>query len=182
MNERNIQLAIAQEIRSTIVVAAPNYTPAQWWECDLWAVTKAGYAVEYEIKLSRADFLADQRKAALRVVDGAWGREEKYAALSAKTGRGPSRFFYVVPHELGDEIEPLVPEWAGLGLAKVEGNYRRVFFVRPAPKLHQVRVKRREILLAQRRMWFRYWESLRTIERMADDRLRTAAMAAGGPA
>lgn len=44
MNERAIQLAILSEIRTSIVCAAPNYTPAKWWECDLWAVTKAGYA------------------------------------------------------------------------------------------------------------------------------------------
>jgi outer membrane autotransporter protein len=40
----------------------PNYTPKNWFECDVMAVTKAGYLEEYEIKLSASDFKADSKK------------------------------------------------------------------------------------------------------------------------
>lgn len=66
MNERTIQLALFQHLRSTCVCAAPNYTPDGWWECDVWAVTRAGYGIEYEIKLSVHDFRADKQKAKRR--------------------------------------------------------------------------------------------------------------------
>lgn len=168
MTEREIQLAIISEIRSTIVCAAPNYTPSGWWECDLWAVTKAGYTVEYEIKLTASDFRADAKKA-----NNGWSYEEgrlirrpavtKHQAIEQSEKR-PSRFFYVMPSDLANELESEIPEWAGLGKAQCDGHYRRVFFTKSAPKLNHNRASVREIRLCQRRMWYRYWEALRSIE------------------
>lgn len=170
MTERQIQLAIISEIRSTIVCAAPNYTPSGWWECDLWAVTKAGYTVEYEIKLTASDFRADAKKRRERWEYLGGDRHQvktttKYQAMSESKHR-PSRFFYVMPRDLADELETEIPSWAGLGKAQCEGAFRRVFFVKSAPKLNQNRASVREIRLCQRRMWFRYWEALRSIEEM----------------
>ena len=169
-NERTIQLAIMRETRSSLLTAAPNYTPVGWWECDVWGVTKARYVVEYEIKLSVNDFRNDAEKARER-----WTREDgwmtdttKHAALASGDRRGPSRFFYVVPSELQSKIEPRLPAWSGLGLF----DGRRVFFVKEAPKLHTHKVRIREVRLAQNRMWYRYWESLADLDRI---RLRGGA-------
>lgn len=162
-NERTVQLAIMSEIRSAVVLAAPNYTPAGWWECDLWAVTKAGYATEYEIKLSLSDFKNDAAKEAAH-----WSRESgwthkrtKHGALAAAETAGPSRFFYVIPRALRSAIEPILPSWAGLGLF----GDSRVFFVRDAPRLHNQHVRAREMRLAQRRLCFRYWQAIAQIDR-----------------
>lgn len=181
MTERTIQLAIVNEIRATIVVAAPNYTPAGWWECDLWAVTRAGYAVEYEIKLNARDFKADAQKMKLRwTPDTGWtDTTKKHDAMAACPHR-PSRFFYVMPEALALELRPLIPEWAGLGSVSATG--RRVRFIKPAPKLGQAKATKREIRLCQCRMWYRYWNAITTIERMKNDRRRAAAMTRGTPA
>ncbi len=162
-NERTIQLALANDIRSSIVVAAPNYTPVGWWEADLWAVTRAGYAVEYEIKVSVVDFHADRAKSC-REFDSesqSFDLHKKHDRLAAGDPAGPSRFFYVIPEEIRPHIEPRLPKWAGL----VIYQKHRVRFVVQAPKLHAVKVKAREIRLAQRRMWFRYWQAIAQIER-----------------
>lgn len=165
-SERTIQLAILSEIRSSIVCACPNYTPSHWWECDLWAVTKAGYAVEYEIKISVQDFKADAAKGKVPWNDnyvGALPRTTKHTELAAFNPRGPSRFFYVIPTELEEAIKPILPAWAGLGL--FDGG-RGVVFVKSAPSLHRVKVKPREIRLAQTRMWHRYWDAISQLERL----------------
>lgn len=186
MTERQIQLAILAEIKTAIVCAAPNYTPAHWWECDLWAVTRAGYAVEYEIKLTAQDFRADAKKHSARWVRdadlrGRWLPDQtKHEALQQCVHR-PSRFFYVMPRDLAEELKGEIPEWAGLGSAHVDGHYRRVSFIKNAPKLGKHKASLREIRLCQTRMWYRYWESLRTIERMRDDRERMAANRAPPP-
>lgn len=167
LTERLIQLAIIRETRTAIVAAAPNYTPAGWWECDLWAVSKAGYATEYEIKLSASDFKADAQKS--RRDWKSRSTLSKHDLLAKGDERGPSRFFYVVPANIEEEIAPLVPSWAGL--ATVYHNSRRPDYIHVsiphAPHLHKRKVTTREIRLCQRRMWYRYWHSLHAVEQMA---------------
>ena len=67
-------------------------------EFDLIFVTRAHYVVEYEIKLSLADFRADKKKIL------------KHAMI--KTGIYPAVFSYVIPIEIKDKIE--LPEHCGL--------------------------------------------------------------------
>lgn len=170
MTERQIQLGILRDLGASIVCACPNYTPAKWWECDLWTVTRSGYAVEYEIKLSARDFRADRAKIQRR-----WnGVEVTHHTKHERVGEaiGPSRFFYVVPRDLVPAIEAKLPEWAGLGVCTERGGDPRAWYteVRTAKVLHRVKVPRREIVLAQRRMWFRYWKAIEDIERMKHDR------------
>lgn len=93
---------------------------------------------------------------------------------------GPCRFFYVVGEDIREAVEAELPMWAGLGVAQRDKYGRTcVFFIKSAPRLHEHKVSRREIALCQRRMWYRYWESLRTIDRMVDDRKRMALNEAG---
>jgi hypothetical protein len=82
----------------------PTFTPAGWWECDVWAVTQAGYAVEYEIKVSRGDFRRDAKKCKSfrrRNEKGqalsAWEELNKLTMIAAKDGRCQNRFYYVMP-------------------------------------------------------------------------------------
>ena len=116
MNELAIQNALWRDLQTSASLVVPNYTPNRWWENDLFVVTKSGYWVEHEIKLSLADFRADAAKAKDVRVGPLWWRdpkqERKHDLLADRSERGPNRFFYVVPEELSDKIE--LPPWAGL--------------------------------------------------------------------
>lgn len=155
MTERLLQTRLFWKIRSSCVIAAPNYTPLNWWECDVWAVTKAGYAVEYEIKLSKSDFDADSRKVKRQYKSGLGVVERnKHQSIGAESG--PSRFYYVIPESLESQI--VLPEWAGLITCRPSGWTNMIR--NRAPMLHKKKVGRREIRLAQTRMWQRYWDLL----------------------
>lgn len=92
----------------------PNYTPAKWWECDVFELTEAGYFREYEIKLTLSDFKADAKKEnVLRT--GSWPnmvetRRRKHDCFGHECG--PRQFWYVVPEGLLTVEQ--VPTWAGL--------------------------------------------------------------------
>ncbi len=177
MNERYIQLRLKSLLQSSCVVIAPNYTPMDWWECDLWAVTRNGYAAEYEIKLSVADFRADAKKSALRSKSGiGWVEQNKHEQIRTSE-HAPSRFYYVVPKDM-QSLLPEIPEWAGFIV--VDGWPK---IVKAAPRLHNRKARKREIRLAQTRMWHRYWACLGDIERMQDDHRRQMSLvtaSAGG--
>ncbi len=139
----------------------PNYTPPEWWECDLFEVTAAGYFREYEVKLSVRDFRADRYKerevrgsGRMELLDAALAKfpgqsrwvaesETKHALLAAGSVRGPSQFFYVTPEGLLD-AEPL-PPWAGwLEVYTVSPNAGASLYLRErvaAPKIHRTKIK-----------------------------------------
>lgn len=123
----------------------PRYTPADWWECDIFEITEAGYFREYEIKLTLSDFRADAKKRAdvdpiYRAVGFKNETITKHEALAAGYELGPRQFWYVAPVELG--LRPLLPPWAGLiEIHESVGDWEvscRLFEreARPAPRLH----------------------------------------------
>lgn len=68
-------------------------------ESDIIAVTKTGYLVEYEVKTSRADFLADRRKT-------------KWAFYKFNYNKAPKYFYYILPKGVAKPEE--LPDFAGL--------------------------------------------------------------------
>ena len=134
---------------STVV---PNYTPDKWWECDVLEVTAAGYFREYEIKMSRADFLRDHRKSSEVRID--WRKqmklereareaglpppvrpvEKKHDLLASRSPRGPVQFWYVIPKGLVRMNE--IPEWAGFIEVEIHGTYLAERELIKAPRLH----------------------------------------------
>jgi hypothetical protein len=142
--ELSLQLAILRHVGTNVAAFCPNYTPVGWGECDVWTITKSGYVTEYEIKVSKPDFMADMRK----TVNG----QLKHDLLAQ--GKGPSRFWYVVTHAIGDlSLELACPAHAGLIVVEANG-FAKVR--REAPRLNKTKVTAKEIGLAQRRMWFRF--------------------------
>lgn len=134
---------IAQLVRERWLAAfcLPTYAPKGWWECDVFEVTKAGYWHEFEVKLSRADFLADARKKQRDRWKYVGGEKVdlpgpvKHELLAAKSTKGPSRFTFVVPAGLIPLAD--VPEWAGLFEAERVGSARvAIRCVKTAPRLH----------------------------------------------
>ena len=100
------------------------------WESDVLKITKSGYAYEFEIKISRADFKNDFKH-----------KKKKHTLLESKesSSKMPNYFYYVVPEGLVTEDE--VPEYAGLiyVYATVIGN-DRIYYqfqeIKAAPRLH----------------------------------------------
>ena len=171
-NERDVQVRLWLENRSGARVIAPNYTPRDWFECDLWLVTRAGYAYEYEIKRTVADFKADQQKQMslgyrhLAPYESL-GVKSKHEMMAEGSARGPSRFWFVLPRGLGVEI----PVWAGHIEAWMQNGIFRHNELKPAPRLHKEKVEEPEVSLAQERLAWRYWGMVHDHNRtMADKR------------
>ncbi len=133
MNETDIQCHLIRHLQNAGLVF-PNFTPKDWWECDLICITKAGYFREYEIKLTKSDFKADAKKARyLRARGRNQPVELKHDQLFLGNERGPRQFWYVCPSGL---IEPReLPNFAGLVWVKLEG-WPNIQEIRKAPFLH----------------------------------------------
>lgn len=132
-----ITLALYSRYLTTSEILIPRYTPREWWECDLWRLTRAGYVDEFEIKISLADYRADTKKGRRDgvVFDSTVRRYEprpavlKHELLATSTG-GPNRFWFVTTPEVASKVEP--PEYAGMLV--YEGGY--MFVDRNAPQRH----------------------------------------------
>lgn len=127
-----------------------NYTPSDWWECDVFEITDAGYFREYEIKLSVGDFKADSKKE-----KHGWEYDHltrkittpriggKHEMLENGDHRGPSAFSFVIPEGL-IPIES-IPELAGLITAHWIPSHNapwnvRLTIVRPPRRLHAQKI------------------------------------------
>lgn len=142
----------------------PNYTPAQWFECDVFHVTEAGYFVEFEVKLDFQDFLADFDKRRDR-----WSRrhpgaelEDKHVLLQRGSEKGPARFWFVVPSELEDKVRAKLPPYAGLGVWHHHPR-RPHGLLRPsvqAPRIHGAKV---DPEVAEHARGVCYWRLVRMV-------------------
>lgn len=122
----------------------PRYTPPGWWECDVFHLTDRGYFMEFEVKLTVADFRrdADKQMQKYPVPFGATPVfENKHALLALADHRAPSLFYYVTPEGLLDK-EPL-PPWAGwIEIYERTDDVRTHLYERSrvkAPKIHSVK-------------------------------------------
>lgn len=106
------------------------------WESDYLACTRSGYWYEVEVKVSRADFLADFKK------------KKKHAILSgAVPGLRPNYFAYAVPAGL---IQPEdVPEYAGL-IYVPENGYYYSSGGKATPQLHKRKIPDEELRLTEK--------------------------------
>ena len=127
-------------------------------ESDLVSVTKSGYVWEYEIKVSRRDFLADKRKSRHQWYSGSsfgdcsgW-----YRRPGTPEPRKPNRFFYVVEEGVANAED--LPEYAGLLVAR--RNEDGEVYVRRekmAPVLNKERASTELLLRIGSGFSFRYW-------------------------
>ena len=106
------------------------------WESDLLFLSSSGIWTEIEIKVSRADFLADLRN-----------KTEKHEILKDTQNRmKPNRFFYAVPEGLVQPEE--VPEYAGLIWVTEWFSVQTVKKI--APQLHRTKITPEELKLADK--------------------------------
>lgn len=151
LTERQIQAIMWRELQSRSKIVMPNYTPKCWHECDLWAVTRAGYVQEYEIKVSVRDFVADAEKT------DRWRTCTKHGRLTRHDLCGPNQFWFVLPDSVAALVE--IPAWAGL--IKIVTSTRGRHHVVPAsngPRLHTKHVDEKEIERAKVACYYRYWQ------------------------
>ena len=74
------------------------------WACgepDVLGITKAGFLLEIEVKRSVADFRANAHKRCIQ-------NRETYLK------KMPKQFWFMVPPNLVEKVQPEVPQWAGL--------------------------------------------------------------------
>ena len=170
IKEIDIQLALHRDFLSNCDICIPNYTPKGWWECDFIHITKSGYMVEHEIKVSRADFFADAKKQkqlgfANKVVG-------KHQLLELGSEDGPRQFWFVILEGLIDVSE--VPNFAGLKIVKLVENGGNpcvdVKVIKKAPFLHKSKADKslKEHVLSV--CYYRYWN-----EKVAHEKTRKVA-------
>lgn len=96
MNEREIQHALFCHYAGSSILMVPNiYVNGSIWESDLVRITRNFYRYEYEIKVSRSDFLNEFRT-----------KKGKHNFFLGSQ-RGPNYFYFAVPDGLikADEID-----------------------------------------------------------------------------
>lgn len=104
-----------------------------YWDADYVAVTASGQVYEFEIKVSRADFVRDRHKYRYRVYNG------------EKRGPRPNRFWYVtVPGIVRGDL----PKWAGW----LEWENRRLTERKKAPLMWRGRHRVKTILCLAKAM------------------------------
>ncbi len=136
-----------------------NYTPPEWFECDVFELTRSGFFREYEIKRTRSDFFADANKEKSRWEANEYGRwmqlpvRVKHQELADKSVKGPSRFYFVTPEGLIETTE--LPTFAGLiEWTTNDGNFPWNIILKTkviAPQLHRCKFtseRRRKLLEA----------------------------------
>lgn len=173
LTERSIQRALHFALRSSAHVMLPNYTPAGWFEMDLCVITKHFRLVEYEIKLSRSDILADAKKEMVRFdferhVPYSNQPQNKREMTRRGDLRGPSRFIYVIPKDLLRSVVDAIPDWAGIYVASTNGVYVWVRQHRAAQQLHRHGVDRRLPQNMMRSAYYRFWNERRVISEEPD--------------
>jgi len=83
-------------IRTNIIVPNLSWGLPGMHECDLFIVKKSGYAVEIEIKRTKADLLADFKK------------KHDHSDVRIR------EFYYALPEKLLETCTELIPEHAGI--------------------------------------------------------------------
>jgi len=101
-SEMEVSIAKYFNIRQHIIVPNLSWGLTGMHECDLFIVRKSGYAIEVEIKRTKADLLADFKKYHNHI--------DRYNRIV--------QLYYAIPEELLGSCESLIPEPAGIIVCK----------------------------------------------------------------
>jgi hypothetical protein len=185
ITEKAIQDALYRHLRVSFTTVFPNMDTITNYEADVLAVSRAGYAYEYEIKISLADFRADMKKVCKHAsLSGKvkkipypydWNPHDIYVLSDApedpfqamRNGtcypeKRPKQFWYVI-HGF-DVPDAELPTYAGLmKYAVPEVGLPWFETIKQAPNLPAKKVDKDLLHHATANMLFRYW-SLRLRE------------------
>ena len=122
MNTKEVEIAVANYFGKRQNLIVPNISwglPGLHYEADIVVLTKSGYAIEVEIKVSRSDLIKDKEK------------QHNHNCGKFK------ELYFAIPKKLLKDVEH-IPEKAGILVCdKIEvGNklYYRARLERPAKK------------------------------------------------
>ena len=140
MTERDIQLAVSYRHVYRHELVVPNVLMG-WGECDLLAVSLAGYLTEYEIKISLSDLKREWEKYR-------WDMSKPYCnEAHLSFSEAVKNYWIVVPDWLVEKAAPLIPEHSGAGLMSVGSEpheYPPAFRgMRPLLKIRNPKVNRK---------------------------------------
>jgi hypothetical protein len=149
MNERNIQIILYNHYWNSWEMAVPNSNYYWTWECDVLAVMKSLYMVEFEIKTSVSDFKADFKNKA-----------DKHNILETQCrNKSPNRFYYVIPDDISDKCD--VPKYAGKIVIKNQGWKASPVYEKKAPLLHKRKISENGLIRLGRSLHYRAWSYLK---------------------
>lgn len=137
MKEVDAQQMLARHFNWAAQIVIPNVYFG-WYEMDVAVVTKAGYLVEVEIKMTTGDWNADRKK-------------EKWLSQDRDY---VSRFFYAVPTRLINKIPHWVPPQAGL-IELCDDGWCRIH--REAARTKAGKLGDKKIQKLLRSTYFRFW-------------------------
>lgn len=118
------------------------------WESDYFCLSKEGYALEIEAKISKADFKNDIKK-------------EKHKLFDENLNKRllPNKFYYAVPTDLIKKED--VPKYAGLIYVD---DYSHATIVKTAPFIHKQKFDFRKILCDK--FYFQWLNDKRKVHHM----------------
>lgn len=135
----------------------PNSHIPNWYEADSLLITKSLFTHEIEIKLSLSDFKSDFKKQRSNI--------SKHDSLKMRKCF-PNRFSFLIPFNLKDKIEHLVPEYAGLYIFSHSKNNKYdscVYESIKPPRLHNNKIDDKIYFKLLTNISFRYNNKLLSI-------------------
>jgi len=113
------------------------------FEMDVASLSKSDMLLEFEIKITRSDFLSDRKKGIKEI---GLPKFDMYANPLGRESQCPNYFYYVCPENLISEEE--VPPFAGL-FYYID---RKVVLIKSPKRIHKIPSERVQILNKMLRM------------------------------
>lgn len=123
------------------------------WECDMLTITRAGYAHEFEIKVSRSDFLADFKKEKHSLYESGASRLKPSWHTNHPGLEIPGRFWFVTMEGIVKTED--IPAYAGWIEVRPGGYLKEI---KRAPQVHREKASEAYRIKALHSMMFRYWQ------------------------
>jgi len=137
----------------------------QNWESDFFVLKENGYSYEFEVKISRSDFLNDKKKVDKHLIletgkyisigsKGTFNTQTKiwdYKEVKTEVAHEyrPNKFYYVVPAGMISIDE--IPAYAGLMYID---DYSQITTVKEAPFIHKLKLDYEQTLCGK---FYAYW-------------------------
>lgn len=142
------------------------------WEADVVSVNKTGFISEFEIKVTRADFKAEAKKAHRKLLTD----PVEQTFFGKRVHPRPNYFYFAVPENLIQPEE--VPDYAGLLYVCKHVKRHALYFgtareVKSPKRLHREKIDDGQRRQLSRAMTVRYWRQ-RLDALMPADELKAA--------
>lgn len=161
ISEFEIQKRLYHKLKAkTFSVMMNNCFLHRWFECDFLRVTKDKYSHEFEIKISKQDFLADfKKKIDYSWVDGQYTKinKTKHQLLAEGYKKAPNRFYFVMPEEIYNQVKTEIPSYAGIYIYTSEMWQLKV--IRDAKVIHNRKLSDDEVLSIAKKGMYRHLDS-----------------------